>query len=298
MCFRSVIEDLLDKLPSLFIHTKSPEPALFPALAACRSALEKTGGKIVCSLSTLSTRGPNRLVLRDDSKVYNTEKEKALFKTDNAAWRTLAGRMVECGVGVDFFLTPSAYLDVATTGHVSATTGGETFLYANFVKERDTKRLVAELSHAFHRSAGYQALMKVRCSNGLQVSAYHGNFLQVGASSSDVEFGVIDEDKAVAVMFSHDGKLDPKVDAHFQSALLYTTKSGERRVRCSNVVAAVTDQPKETVRWADQDAVIGVLAREGMPGTAVGIFAFGCRLTVPPPPPPTQKKTKKQRPQG
>ena len=105
--------------------------------------------------------------------------------------------------------------------------------------------------------------MKVRCSNGLQVAAYHGNFLQMGASSSDIEFGVIDEDKAVAVMFSHDGKLDPKVDAHFQSALLYTTKSGERRVRCSNIVSAVTDQPRDTVRWADQDAVIGVLVREG-----------------------------------
>lgn len=291
MCFRSVIEDLLDKLPSLFIHIKSPEPALFPALTACRSALEKTGGKIICSLSTLSTRGPNRLVLREDSKVYNTEKEKSLFKTDSAAWRTLAGKMVECGVGVDFFLTPSAYLDVATTGHVSATTGGETFLYTNFVKERDTERLVAELSHAFHRNAGYQALMKVRCSNGLQVSAYHGNFLQLGASSADVEFGVIDEDKAVAIMFSHDGKLDPKVDAHFQSALLYTTKSGERRVRCSNVVAAVTDQPRETVRWADQDAVIGVLAREGMPGTE--IFVLGMRTNISPSPPPPQKNQNK-----
>jgi protein transport protein SEC24 len=202
-------------------------------------------------------------VLREDSKIYNTEKEKMLFKTDNTAWRTLAGKMVESGVGVDFFMTPSAYIDVATIGHISATTGGETFLYPNFVKERDSKKIIDELSHAFHRAAGYQALMKVRCSNGLQVAAYHGNFLQMGASSSDIEFGVIDEDKAVAVMFSHDGKLDPKVDAHFQSALLYTTKSGERRVRCSNIVSAVTDQPRDTVRWADQDAVIGVLVREG-----------------------------------
>lgn len=32
--------------------------------------------------------------------------------------------------------------------------------------------------------------------------------------------------------FSYDGKLDPKLDAHFQCALLYTTASGERRVRC------------------------------------------------------------------
>ncbi|CCX06652.1 Similar to Uncharacterized protein C4.03c; acc. no. Q9USS7 [Pyronema omphalodes CBS 100304] len=259
---RSVIEHLLDNLPSLFVHVKSGEPALFPALTVAKQALEATGGKIICSLSTLPTWGPNRLALREDSKLYNTDKEKTLFKTGNAAWRTLAGKMVESGIGCDFFMTPAAYIDLATVGHVSATTGGETFFYPNFVKERDSKKLIAELSHTFHRETGYQALMKVRCSNGLQVTAYHGNFLQTGAASSDVEFGVIDEDKTLAVMFSHDGKLDPKVDAHFQSAVLYTTKSGERRVRCSNIVAGVVDQARDVVRWADQDAILGVLARE------------------------------------
>ncbi|KAA8896210.1 hypothetical protein FN846DRAFT_966004 [Sphaerosporella brunnea] len=259
---RSVIEHLLDNLPSFFVHLKNPEPALLPALTAALSALEKTGGKIICSLSTLPTWGPNRLVLREDTKIYGTDKEKTLFKTEQVAWRMVAGKMVEAGVGVDFFMTPSAYIDLAAIGHVAATTGGETFFYPNFVKERDSKKLADELCHTFHRATGYQALMKVRCSNGLQVTAYHGNFFQTGVSSADVEFSNIDEDKAVAVMFSHDGKLDPKLDAHFQSALLYTTKSGERRVRCSNVVAAVTEQVRDVVRWADQDAVLGVMARE------------------------------------
>lgn len=169
--------------------------------------------------------------------------------------------MVEAGVGVDFFLTPSAYIDVATVGHISATTGGETFFYPNFVATRDAFKLRSEFSHSFHRETGYQALMKVRCSNGLQVTSYHGNFLQ-HSHAGDVEFGTIDADKCLSVMFSYDGKLDPKVDAHFQSALLYTTREGERRVRCSNVVAAVTEQGKDAVRWTDQDAVLGVLARE------------------------------------
>ncbi|KAI5776855.1 hypothetical protein EDC01DRAFT_680536 [Geopyxis carbonaria] len=259
---RNVIEPLLDSLPGLFIHIKNPEPALQPVLQAALQALQKTGGKIICSLATIPTWGPHRLVLREDSKLYGSEKEKQLFKTENQAWRQVAGKMVEAGVGVDFFLTPSAYIDVATIGHVSATTGGELYLYPNFVVSRDSHKLGAELSHAFHRTTGYQALMKVRCSTGLQVTAYHGNFLQVGGSAADVEFGTVDEDKAIAVMFSHDGKLDPQADAHFQSALLYTTQAGERRVRCSNTVAAVTEVARDAVRWADQDAVLGVLARE------------------------------------
>lgn len=105
--------------------------------------------------------------------------------------------------------------------------------------------------------------MKVRCSNGLQVSSYYGNFLQ-HTFGADLEFGVIDANKAMGVMFSYDGKLDSKLDAHFQCALLYTTASGERRVRCTNTVASVSEGASmESMRFIDQDAVVSMCAREG-----------------------------------
>jgi protein transport protein SEC24 len=103
--------------------------------------------------------------------------------------------------------------------------------------------------------------MKVRCSNGLQVSGYHGNFIQ-HTFGADLEIGVIDADKALGVSFSYDGKLDSKLDAHFQSALLYTTASGQRRVRCSNVIAAVSENARDCIKFIDQDAVYSLLAKE------------------------------------
>ena len=144
---------------------------------------------------------------------------------------------------------------------MSATTGGETFYYPNFHSPRDTLRLAKEITHTVSRETGYQALMKVRCSNGLQVSAYHGNFTH-HTFGADLEFGVIDADKAIGVMFNYDGKLDPKLDAHFQSAILYTTASGQRRVRCSNVVANVSEGALEAMKFVDQDAVVHMIAKE------------------------------------
>lgn len=104
--------------------------------------------------------------------------------------------------------------------------------------------------------------MKVRCSNGLQVSAYHGNFVQ-HTLGADLEIAGVDADKAIGVLFSYDGKLDPKLDAHFQAALLYTSADGQRRVRCINVVAAVNEGGMETMKFVDQDAVVSVIAKEG-----------------------------------
>ncbi|KAI1762898.1 beta-sandwich domain of Sec23/24 [Hypoxylon sp. FL1150] len=260
---KAVITSLLARLPTLFADIKNPEPALLPTLTSCLAALEKTGGKVVCSLSALPTWGPGRLFMRDDGKYPGGEVDKKLFSTEHPAWKKVAEKMVAAGVGIDFFLAaPSGgYLDIATIGHVASTTGGETFYYPNFVAGRDNAKLSLEIKHTVTRETGYQALMKVRCSNGLQISAYHGNFIQ-HTFGADLEIGVIDADKAVGVTFGYDGKLDAKLDAHFQSALLYTTASGQRRVRCCNVIASVSENARECMKFVDQDAVYTILAKD------------------------------------
>lgn len=135
------------------------------------------------------------------------------------------------------------------------------YYYPNFNYPRDTLKLSREISHCLERESGFQALLKVRCSNGLQVSNYFGNFTQ-HTFGADLEFGVIDSDKAFGVVFSYDGKLDSKLDAHFQSALLYTTASGERRIRCSNICASVSEGAMESMKLVDQDAVVSLFAKQ------------------------------------
>ncbi|RAK99854.1 Sec23/Sec24 family protein [Aspergillus ibericus CBS 121593] len=260
---KNVITSLLQRIPSIFSHVKNPQPALLPALNAALSALRPTGGKIVGTIASLPTWGPGALSLRDDPKVHGTEAERKLFTTEHVGWRETAGHLAEAGIGVDMFIAaPSGtYMDVATIGHVPEVTGGETFFYPNFHAPRDIRKLSQELAHAVTRETGYQALMKVRCSNGLQVSAYHGNFVQ-HTFGADLEIGAIDADKAIGVVFSYDGKLDPKLDAHFQAALLYTSANGQRRVRCINSVAAVNEGGMETMKFVDQDAVVSMVAKE------------------------------------
>ncbi|KAG9819804.1 Sec23/Sec24 family protein, partial [Aureobasidium melanogenum] len=260
---KSAITSLLARIPDMFSSVKSPELALLPAVNAALAALKSTGGKIVCSVSSLPTFGPGRLFPRDKNEGRDTDAEKKLYTTEHPGWRSTAAKMVEAGVGIDFFMAaPSGgYLDVATIGHCCAVSGGETYYYPNFHSPRDDLRLAKELKHTVTRETGFQALMKVRCSNGLQLSSYHGNFTQ-HTFGADLEFGAIDADKAITVMFSYDGKLDAKLDAHFQSALLYTTATGERRVRCTNTVASVSESALEAMKFVDQDAVVSVISKE------------------------------------
>jgi len=119
---KAVITSLLTRLPQMFSNIKNPEPALLSTLNSAISALEKTGGKIFCSLAALPTWGPGRLFMRDDGKHPGGEPDKKLFSTEHPAWRKLAEKMVSIGVGVDFYMAaPSGgYLDIATIGTQSA----------------------------------------------------------------------------------------------------------------------------------------------------------------------------------
>ncbi|KAK2731814.1 COPII coat Sec23p-Sfb3p heterodimer component [Myotisia sp. PD_48] len=260
---RHNISSLLTQIPTLFAEIKNPEPALLPTINAALSALEATGGKIVCTLSSLPTWGPGRLFMRDQAAGHGTDAEKKLFATEHAGWKKTATKLSESGVGVDFFIAAGGgmFMDIATIGHAAAVSGGETFFYPNFHAPRDVLKLSSELSHSVNRQTGYQALLKVRCSNGLQIASYHGNFLQ-HTFVSDLEMGSIDADKAFGIMFTYDGKLDPKLDAHFQAALLYTSANGQRRVRCINIVAGVNDSGIDAMRSIDQDAIVTIMAKE------------------------------------
>lgn len=82
------------------------------------AALEKTGGKIVCSLAALPTWGPGRLFLRDENRIANGEADKKIVTTENPAWKKTAENMLQNGIGVDFFLAApgGGYLDIATIG--------------------------------------------------------------------------------------------------------------------------------------------------------------------------------------
>lgn len=266
----------------MFSRVKSPESGLLPTIKAAMSALQ-SGGKIVCCLASLPTWGPGKLVMRDKSQAPDGETK--LFAIDNADWKNAATKLTEAGIGIDFFVASpgGTFTDLTTigermirvpspsvfqpnidcrVGYTASISGGESFFYPNFHAPRDILKLSQELSHSVTRETGYQALMKVRCSNGLQVSAYHGNFLQ-HTFGADLEIGIIDADKALGVLFSYDGKLDPKLDAHFQAALLYTSASGQRRVRCINIVAGVNEGGMETMKCIDQDAVVAIIAKEG-----------------------------------
>lgn len=258
----AVIDALLSSLDVMFADSVIAEPAYGAALDVALKALSATGGRVTAVLKSLPTWGPGSLHIRESVNTYG-DSDKELFKASNPFYIELARKYAKAGVGMDLFAFHNQYLDLANAGEVARETGGRTYYYSNFVPQRDGRKFIAEFTRAATLEAATQAVLKVRCSNGLQVAAYHGNMYHENWEEDPV-FGAVDARTTVGCLFKHDGNLDTKLDAHFQAAILHTTAAGQRRVRVVNLLAAVTEQFRPTMNLADIDTCVGLMAREAL----------------------------------
>ena len=100
------------------------------------------------------------------------------------------------------------------------------------------EKLSRELQHNLTREQGWEAVMRVRVSRGLRISAFHGHFFIRGTDL--LALPNIDEDKTFAVEIAHEENALNAGTCCMQAALLYTTSSGERRIRVHTVQLPVT----------------------------------------------------------
>ncbi|OXM76086.1 protein transporter SEC24 [Cryptococcus neoformans Bt63] len=259
---RAQIERLLELLPNLAEQGREGgRVAAGSAVVGALAGLKHTGGQINLFLTSLTTHGLGTLTTRENPDYYNTDKERTLF-TPSEWYLTTADQLAEAGVGVNLFLFPSAYTDIASLGALAAGTGGETFFHPRFDVVRDREKIHSELLQVLTRETAYNVTVRVRCSNGLRVSDHLGNFYQ--RSLTDLEYATIDSAKSFTAVLKHEHRLDDRQPAFIQVAILYTSKEGERRVRCLNMSFVVTSMIGNVFKFADQEACVAVLLKAGL----------------------------------
>ncbi|XP_076896769.1 protein transport protein SEC24 B-like [Bidens hawaiensis] len=216
---------LLESIPTMFQNNKTADSAFGAGIKAAFLAMKNTGGKLLVFQSVLPSVGIAALSAREAEERSNIsagEKEphKLLQPVDNTL-KTMAIEFAEYQVSVDVFLTTQSYVDVACISVISRTTGGQVYYYHPFSALSDPAKLYNDLRWNVTRPQGFEAVMRVRCSQGLQVQEYSGNFCK--RIPTDVDLPAIDCDKSIMVTLKHDDKLQDGTECSFQCALLYTS---------------------------------------------------------------------------
>jgi len=231
-----------------------------------------------CTLPTYGQDGttPGRLKPRwttsidEVRKLLGSDKEKQILSPEQSKYySTLAQKCVaEFGSGVELFLFPpvnGSYLDVATLSELVRLTGsGGIYKYYN----EPGDRFITDLKYSLKSTFAFEAIMKVRTSAGIRACDYAGNFYS--KVSTDIDLGCINTGNSLAVEIKYDDKLPEDEFAVIQVAILYTSVSGERRVRCHNLGLQTCNQVADVFRSACCDTLMNLLLRQSVSSLRLG----------------------------
>lgn len=132
-------------------------------------------------------------------------------------------------------------------------------MYFKFNPNRDGEKLHFELERNLKREVGYDAILKIRCSTGLSVKRYIGNFYK--QNNDDIDLPGVDADIAFGVEFQYDSNLEKNANNYIQCACLYTSRSGLRLIRVHTLRLGTASTISEVFRYADLDSTLGILSR-------------------------------------
>lgn len=269
---KELVDALLERLPAMFAGTQVLDSALGPALKASHQLMQHLGGKLVLLATALPSVGEAKLRNREDARAGGRAGAAAaaaasskpgvvtgLLLPEEGFYKRLA---VECSrqqVCVDVWLFGAGYSDAATLGQLAKHTGGALTLMAGFSAPRDGAALASALAHSLSREQGWEAVMRVRCSQGLKIASFHGHFFVRGTDL--LALPNVDADKSFSITLALEENALTATHVALQAALLYTTSGGERRIRVHTVSLPVLSSVADLWAHADVEACTALCAK-------------------------------------
>ncbi|XP_076836934.1 protein transport protein Sec24A-like [Brachyhypopomus gauderio] len=258
---KELVQDLLKSLPQMFAKTMETQSALGPALQAAFKLMSPTGGRVSVFQTQLPTLGMGSLQSREDPNQRSSAKDVQHLSPATDFYKKLA---LDCSgqqVAVDLFVLSAQYCDLATLGCISRYSAGSVYFYPSYHNEHNpaqTERFQKDLKRYLTRKIGFEAVMRIRCTKGLSIHTFHGNFFV--RSTDLLSLPNINPDAGFAVQMSIEENLLDMQVVSFQAALLYTSSKGERRIRVHTLCLPVVNSISDIFAGADVQAITGLLA--------------------------------------
>ncbi|KAJ7509502.1 protein transporter SEC24 [Mycena galericulata] len=257
---RESLEALLLQLPTFFADARTSDSATGPALNGALALIGPTGGKIVLISAAVSTIGKGALDVKgspDKNRELDSDKSASEF------YHSFSVSCIKACVSVDVFLFGDRHRGLSTLSIIPHYTSGQVFYYPAFNAAvwEDARKFAVELGRVLAMPIMLEAEMRVRCSRGICVKSISGNLFVSGTGS--VVMPAVPMDQSYAVEFQIEETLTEPIVV-FQSALLHTTSSGERRIRVLTIALPTTSVVSEVFASADALAIATLIAKQAV----------------------------------
>uniref|UniRef100_V5GQ66 Protein transport protein Sec24A n=1 Tax=Anoplophora glabripennis TaxID=217634 RepID=V5GQ66_ANOGL len=255
-----LVAELLSQLPTRYNGTFDNNSALGAALQVAYRMMTATGGRVTVFQASLPNIGPGALTAREDPS-QRASVEVSHLNPANDFYKRLA---LECSgqqIAVDLFVVNSTYVDIATISGISRFSGGciHHFPLFKITKTVDCESFERCFRRYLLRKIGFEAVMRIRCTRGLSIHTFHGNFFV--RSTDLLSLPNINPDAGFGMQVAIEESLSDVQTVCFQAALLYTSSKGERRIRVHTMCLPVASTLQDIIHSADQQCIVGLLSK-------------------------------------
>jgi len=250
----------LDGLPELFQENQrftKQQHCVGAVMQIALDALSETGGKVILFQTGMSSVGVGTLKNRFDPKLVGTKEETKLFRGAVSFYNDLACKAVEekkITVGLDLFLCTGTHVDLASVAEVTRATGGQVYFYDNYQDVIDSTKLFYDLRQNIMRFTGFDAIMAVRASKGLEIMEQMGALTET--PRKEILLPVVTCDSTFCIKLNHYEQLDRSVLPCVQVAILYTNIFGESMIRVHTKQINIAKSIHELFRNVDLYSVL------------------------------------------
>ncbi|KAI8327002.1 hypothetical protein EDC96DRAFT_612936 [Choanephora cucurbitarum] len=274
---RKAVEQLLARMKTMHNQGQVASNCLGSALQAARKLLAPTGGKIICFQASLPNVGEGIFKPKTTTTTDKGHLNQPMMTPSSSFYKTFAGECTKLQICADMFVfghPKEADADVTTLNIIPRFTGGQTHFYPAFhaTHQADCLRLKQEVMSLLEQQIGLEAVMRTRCSEGIVCHAFYGNCTTRVPDIMALPNVPRDQSYCVELVLEDDIQTS---HVYFQTALLYTTCFGERRIRVMNLCLPVTKSLPELFSSINQVASTRVLCHQAIDKAANGKLRDG-----------------------
>ncbi|KAK9809653.1 hypothetical protein WJX73_000552 [Symbiochloris irregularis] len=252
---RPLVERLLQQIPGMFAGTQILDSCGGAAIQACIQALkEGVGGKLHVFMTTLPKAGIHALQMREGNVAAEGKDAKVMLPASKD-YSALATQAADAQVSVDLYIMSATFVDLPTLASLCHSTAGQLRHYHPYSPAVHDDQLANDLRWCVCRPQGWEAICRLRCSEGLEVDRYLGGYYQ--RTTTDLEFPFLSCDHAIAIKLRYTSRLKEDSEVFLQFAVLYSTPEGLRQIRVHTLALPVSNIMGAIFRGADLDAFLG-----------------------------------------
>ena len=246
------IEDLEDKLVNILQISKSmvtvPYSTCYPgALRAAGLVLQTQGGKILsfCGEMFIDTTHPLQFT----------------FKPNTTYFQDLGKELALWNISCTQYIRSSQYCNLQVLIEVSKNSSGQIFFYPHFNSRLSGEKLRNEIIIGILGLTAWESSIKTRTSNEWSIIETFGNYFE---KSPDGLLGIPVYNSPQAFVYVMEPRSISYRDMYIQSAMLYTSCDGERKLRIHNKKLTTSDNIKDILENANCNALVNILAKRAL----------------------------------